>query len=506
MAAGSGISAGTLTGLGVGAAALVVAGVVYFSGKPPAPEPAVQPAQVQPAPAPAAVEPAPEVKIAAADPAATAVPAIEPAPAVEPAATGGDAAAEPAVEAAATVEPVVAEPAPAAAPEPAAADEPAVAAPVEQAAPSVLKFDVVRVEPDGSATVAGQAAPGEKLSLRLDGAEVATAQADAQGKFATLFSLSASSMPRLLALVAIADSGSERVGEQTVAIAPTVAALPAAAAEEPAAPAETVAAAAPAAILVAPEGVKVVQPAAAVPAEVAANVGIDSIAYAPDGAVNLGGHGQGAAPLRLYLDGAALAETAVGPDGLWALQLPDVAPGLYTLRVDQLGADGKVVSRFETPFKRETLAALAAAAAPAAAPAPAAPKPAPTAPAAAPAAAPEEPAAPVASEVVAAAPVAPAADAAAGADPVVAEVAPAVPAAPAAIDAAPAAQAVAQAPSIQPAPVTVTVQPGFTLWGIAESRYGEGVLYVQVFDANKDKIKDPDLIYPGQILTVPASD
>ncbi len=52
---------------------------------------------------------------------------------------------------------------------------------------------------------------------------------------------------------------------------------------------------------------------------------------------------------------------------------------------------------------------------------------------------------------------------------------------------------------------TVTVQPGYTLWGIAQQNFGEGVLYVQVFEANKDKIKDPDLIYPGQVFTLPKT-
>lgn len=49
----------------------------------------------------------------------------------------------------------------------------------------------------------------------------------------------------------------------------------------------------------------------------------------------------------------------------------------------------------------------------------------------------------------------------------------------------------------------VTVQPGFTLWRIARENYGEGMLYVRVFEANVDKIRDPDLIYPGQIFDVP---
>lgn len=50
---------------------------------------------------------------------------------------------------------------------------------------------------------------------------------------------------------------------------------------------------------------------------------------------------------------------------------------------------------------------------------------------------------------------------------------------------------------------TRTVQPGATLWAIAEERYGSGVLYVNVFEANKDRIRDPDLIYPGQVFILP---
>ena len=50
----------------------------------------------------------------------------------------------------------------------------------------------------------------------------------------------------------------------------------------------------------------------------------------------------------------------------------------------------------------------------------------------------------------------------------------------------------------------VTVQPGFTLWAIARENYGDGVQYVQVFEANRDRIRDPDLIYPGQIFEVPG--
>ncbi len=49
----------------------------------------------------------------------------------------------------------------------------------------------------------------------------------------------------------------------------------------------------------------------------------------------------------------------------------------------------------------------------------------------------------------------------------------------------------------------ITVQPGHTLWAIAEGRYGEGIKYWTIFAANRDLIRDPDWIYPGQVFTLP---
>ncbi len=49
----------------------------------------------------------------------------------------------------------------------------------------------------------------------------------------------------------------------------------------------------------------------------------------------------------------------------------------------------------------------------------------------------------------------------------------------------------------------ITVQKGATLWAIARDRYGDGLLYVRVFDANRNAIRDPDLIYPGQVFDLP---
>lgn len=49
----------------------------------------------------------------------------------------------------------------------------------------------------------------------------------------------------------------------------------------------------------------------------------------------------------------------------------------------------------------------------------------------------------------------------------------------------------------------ITVQKGATLWAIARDRYGKGELYVRVFEANRDSIRDADLIYPGQVFDLP---
>ncbi len=49
----------------------------------------------------------------------------------------------------------------------------------------------------------------------------------------------------------------------------------------------------------------------------------------------------------------------------------------------------------------------------------------------------------------------------------------------------------------------VTIQPGHTLWAIAQDAYGQGIKYVQIYEANLDQIRDPDLIYPGQVFDVP---
>ena len=50
----------------------------------------------------------------------------------------------------------------------------------------------------------------------------------------------------------------------------------------------------------------------------------------------------------------------------------------------------------------------------------------------------------------------------------------------------------------------IFVQPGNSLWRLARRSYGEGLRYTEIYEANKDQIRNPDLIYPGQVFVLPT--
>lgn len=57
--------------------------------------------------------------------------------------------------------------------------------------------------------------------------------------------------------------------------------------------------------------------------------------------------------------------------------------------------------------------------------------------------------------------------------------------------------------STAPTAKTYTVKKGDTLWAIAAKYYGSGAQYNKIYNANTDKISNPNLIYPGQVFTIP---
>jgi len=419
---------------------------------------------------------------------------------------------------------------------------------------SAPKFDVVRIEDDGSALIAGQADGRGHVILSVDGVEQAEARADLSGtgQFVIFAFIPYTGDQQSLKLHLYAEDGSGPVvSAQTVFVAPATAAATATdstaapvqeevtVSESPDTAAETdteteadtetetdteietgtgtetastdvaspeaKADKAPATVILADEdGLRVLQdgaPSAAKPA-----VTIDTISYSSNGDVILGGRGQAGNFVRIYLDNQFLATSKIAADGYWALELSDIEPGIYTLRVDELNAAGDVVSRAETPFKREAaeeLAELMAAGTET-----------------------EEPSAEGPSESAAETQVVDA-EALASVEPeaaddpqteevvtqeevnVQAEVAELNPqgeqssdGGSLAVEGQPADTAsVLRTPSKKFR--VRTVQPGSTLWAIAKESYGAGIEYFKVFEANKERIRDPDLIYPGQVFEIP---
>jgi nucleoid-associated protein YgaU len=346
-------------------------------------------------------------------------------------------------------EPVVAAVPAAPTPEPA----PPAAAP-EPVAPSL---DVVRVTPEGSAVVAGRAAPGATVTLRTEDGAVAEAEADAAGEFVAVFETEPSAEPRTLTVEAETAEGERVASEDVVVLLPEAPALslddppgfePAAGVAAPATAREVAAAAGveadetePVQVATAAEKAPAPRVAATVvvrggdvevnatggaggDVEVNATGGapqglaLASISYGAAGDVTLAGLGAAGARLRAYVDDRFARDGAVGSDGRWSLELGDVAAGVYRLRIDAVRPDGTVEARLETPFQRDI----------------------------------PEPGAPAAR------------------------------------------------------PGTVTVQPGNNLWTLARMHYGSGVLYTRIYTANRDLIGDPALIYPGQIFVLPGDE
>lgn len=58
-------------------------------------------------------------------------------------------------------------------------------------------------------------------------------------------------------------------------------------------------------------------------------------------------------------------------------------------------------------------------------------------------------------------------------------------------------------PKSENAQRTYTVKKGDCLWKIAKQFYGNGSAYKKIFEANRDKISNPDLIYTGQVFVIP---
>jgi nucleoid-associated protein YgaU len=262
------------------------------------------------------------------------------------------------------------------------------------------------------AVVAGRAQPGA-LVIVFDGeTEIARATADSRGEWVALPVKPLAPGTRELSLVArmVGDTSGRRSDRVVVVVVPerqvqTAARSPGAVAVAVARDPESTA---PSRLLQVPS----TAPRGAPPLPVT----IETIDYDSTGEVVLSGRTPASTTVQLYLDGKPIGRAEGDAVGRWNMR-PDqpVAPGIYTLRIDQIGPDGRVVQRIELPFAR------------------AEPQP-------------EQPAS---------------------------------------------------------AGDRVVVQPGNSLWRIARRVYGAGIRYTVIYQANREMIRDPDLIYPGQIFSLP---
>ena len=252
------------------------------------------------------------------------------------------------------------------------------------------KFDLVRVEEDGSAIIAGSAKPNSEVRLLVDGKELEVVEADGSGTFAILTTIPTGEKPLELQL--------EDANDNSVRSKDTVLVIPNKETENKS----------PKIVIAETSGEIIVQDQNELAPEIQ-SLSLDTINYAESGDVILAGRAASEQTVRIYVDNKPVVLGEV-TNGKWNFEIPNIEEGIYTLRVDAINEQGEVVDRVESPFQRVILEMERGQA---------------------------------------------------------------------------------------------TIQPGFTLWKLAELKYGFGMRYVQIFEANRDSIKDPDLIYPGQVFQIP---
>ncbi len=368
---------------------------------------------------------------------------------------------------------------PAPEPAPAAPAAPAPAAEVKKPA-AAPEFDTVRVEQSGEAIVAGTAVPGSEVTLKLNGEVVGKGVANNDGAWVVVPEKPLAAGAGQLSLEQKAPGSQDVVeSEQTVAVAvpepksgdqPMVALLepeaPAKVLQTPDAPAEPAGATIEKTTPAEPEQQSAaVEPATAPPAEPQAapaaaepevipgpakmKVVLDSVDYTDRGDIVFSGRAGAGSNVRVYVDNKSVGDATSGVDGKWSWTgKSEIAPGSHALRVDQIDKTGKVMNRVEIPFMREEPERVVALTEPEQLTPPANPEPAATT---------------------------------ASGETTVA----------------------AATPATDPPKGRVIIQPGNNLWKLSRVIYGRGIHYSVIYQANRDQIRNPNRIYPGQIFSTP---
>lgn len=362
--------------------------------------------------------------------------------------------------------------------QPAKAPEPKAAEAVVEEPPIVPSFDLVRVEPSGESVIAGRAAPGATIELMRGDQVHARGVADASGLFAIVPPVLPPGSHQVV-LQSIAPNGVRQRSPQTVTVVidaaqkrplvtlttpdqPTVVLSNPEPPEPqvahnntPKAPGNPAQADAPA--QPAPQPQQQANAAPEPPAQPAPRPEIKIVSVETEnGKLFVSGLSAPGATVRLYLNETLIAPGGAGGDGKVSFSIGSgVRPGDYRIRLDDVDpVSGQVKSRAEVGFNVPVQVAAAQSGAPVAQG-----SPAPTAGAATPQAG-EKPAG----------------------------------------DAQIAAAGTVVIPNIN----TAIVSKGDNLWRISQRIYGSGYRYTVIYGANQEQIRNPNLIYPGQVFVLPG--
>jgi nucleoid-associated protein YgaU len=271
-------------------------------------------------------------------------------------------------------------------------------------------FDIVRIEPDGRAVIAGRAAPGAEVELRSGDQVIDRVRASRRGDWVVIPDKPLSPGDQQLTLVAAHEGAPAVESQQMVVVAVPERASAVASPVRVAAPK-------PVAVLLPRSGRgtgRILQAPGRISA--AGTLALMTVGYDQQGQMLLSGEAPPGVPVRIYIDNQPMALVVGDAKGTWSSGLDrPLEPGTYTLRLDQLDEQGQTVARIETPITRVS-----------------------------------EP--PIEGELQ--------------------------------VD-------------------YVVVQPGNSLWRIARRLTGRGVDYVYIYDRNQAQIRDPDLIFPGQVFQIP---
>ncbi len=307
-------------------------------------------------------------------------------------------------------------------------------APALETQPALPTFDTVRVEPSGEAVIAGRAEPGAAVAVKFNGQIVGEAIANAAGEFAIIPDKKLQQGTGALTLV-MTKNGAITESEGSVVVSVKEDAPVMVAKVDPAEP------------------TTVTQVPADDGGPAAKDVQLNAVDYDSAGNIVFTGRAAAGSMVRFYVDNTLAGDTEADSSGRWIFKGgAAVAAGQHVLRADQVDAAGKVLSRIELPFLRESEETVAAVVEPLVAPPPLQ----------------ETQVAVATPEIVK--PAKPGSKLTAGE---------------------------------QSVPNRIVIQPGQNLWKLSRQIYGRGKLYTVIYKANKDQLRSPHRVYPGQILSAP---